>query len=279
MLENGVHFGHKASRWNPKMKKYIYTKNSGIHIIDLNHTADLFSDALNFIHSQIVEGKTILMVANKPQAAEILVEYASVLNVPYVVNRWLGGTLTNFTTIKKRIRHYKDLETKLASNDMERYTKKEKSVFQKEYEKLDKTFRGIRDLVALPDMIFVTDVNHDMIAVIEAIKVGIPVVGFADTNVDPLLLNYPIPANDDAPKSLRYLLGVINEVILDAKKNQKKKEEEVEVSDDAIKVIVTEDVVLEKEGGEGARSAVPGIKGNPKALGKVALKSKKPMKK
>ena len=246
MIKNGVHFGHKASRWNPKMKKYIFGKRSGLHIINLEKTADKLVAAMDFVHDTIADGKTVLIVATKSQTATIVAEYAEAAKIPFVTNRWLGGTLTNFKTIKGRVKYLKKLEAQVESGELEKYTKKEQSGFQKELGILDKRLGGLRDMDNLPNVIFVTDINADAIAIKEAKKLGIPIVGFADTNTDPTSIDYAIPANDDAINSLKYLLGVLNEVILDARSNPKvKKEKEGEKKE----MKISDEVIAEKEAG------------------------------
>lgn len=257
MLKCGVHYGHKASRWNPKMKKYIYGKRSGLHILDLEKTADCFVKALDFIHDQVSEGKNILFVATKLQTAEILSEYAKASSTPYVVNRWLGGTLTNFKTIKSRIKYFKDLESKMESGGLDKYTKKEKAKFQKELDTFERTLGGIRDLDKVPDLIFITDINADRIAITEAKKIGITVVGIADTNTDPSLVDYPIPSNDDAVNAMKYLLGIVNEVIVDAKKNPKKVKKEEKGEAKKKEMEVPQEIIAEKEEGVKPKKAAP----------------------
>jgi len=245
MFENGVHFGHKTSRWHPKMKKYIHAQASGIHIINLEKTADLFLQALEFIHKSVSDGKTILFVATKGQTAEVMKKHAEVCKVPYVLNRWLGGTLTNFKTIKGRIRYFKGLEEKVEKGAFEKYTKKEQANYKLELKKLTDRLGGIRDMERVPDIMFVTDVNRDMIAIKEAKKVGMKVVGFCDTNTNPELVDYPIPTNDDAIKALEYLFGIIVYTILHAKKNIKVRTKEMPK-----KAVVNKAVLVEKEKAE-----------------------------
>lgn len=250
MFENGVHFGHNPSHWNPKAKSYIHSKTKDIHIIDLQIAADKFSIALEYIYEMISAGKTILFVSTKVQSAPILKQYADTIGVPYIVNRWLGGTLTNFKTIKGRIKYYKKLKAALETGGLERYTKKEQSQFQKDLVKLEAVFGGIVDLMELPDAIFVVDAKADMIAIKEAKVVGVPVIGFADTNVDPTVLDYAIPGNDDTKSSLEFLLGKINEAILYGRTNPKKiekKEEKKGEKKPADKVVAKKDAPKKTE--------------------------------
>ncbi len=251
MFTNGVHFGHKTSRWNPKMKKNIFGKRSGLHIIDLEKTATAFEKALNFIHTNIAEGKTMLWVATKGQTAVLVKEFAEASKTPFVVNRWLGGTLTNFRTIKARIRRLKTLEKQIETGELEKYTKKEQSKYKVELEKLEKTLGGLREMHSLPDLIFVTDINSDHLAITEAKKMGIPVVGLSDTNTDPTKIEYAIPSNDDAVNALNYMFGILNEVIVDAQNNPKKKE--TEKGEKTYKV--DDKVIAEKEAGATEKKA------------------------
>lgn len=269
MFKNGVHYGHKASRWNPKMKKYIYEKRSGIHLIDLEKSADKFAEALEFLHQELSQGKTMMFVATKLQTADLVAEYARATKTPYVIHRWLGGTLTNFKTIQSRIRFYKELEKRVDDPSlMERYTKKEQAEFRKELERLQQTLGGMKEVVAVPDILFVTDVNHDRIAITEAQKMGIPVVGFVDTNANPNLVDYPIPANDDAINSLKYLLGLVNEIILDARNiatQAKVKQQNAETKQE-----ISDDVIAEKEEGAKKKSEIKSKKPNTPTKSKKA---------
>jgi len=234
------------------MKKFIFGKRSGLHIINLEKTAEQLVTAMDFIHDAVAGGSTILIVATKSQTADLVAEYASAAKVPFVTNRWLGGTLTNFPTIKDRVKYLKRLEAQVESGELEKYTKKEQSGFQKEIVILEKRLGGLRDMQNLPDLMFVTDINADKIAIKEAKKIGIPVIGFADTNTDPSAVDYPIPANDDAVNSLKYLLGVLNEVIIDARNNPKVKKEK-EAGNKEMKI--SEKVIAEKEAGAAKKKA------------------------
>lgn len=217
MLEAAVHFGHKTQKWNPKMKRYIYTTKNGIHIFDLEKTKLALEKALDFIKKTASGGKTILFVSTKPQSAHLVIEAAEECRMPYVIHKWMGGLLTNFNTIKQRIRYLKNLKEQEKSGEFEKYTKKEASELRKTIEKLESALGGVRDLDALPDVVFVVDVLRDRIAVNEAKKMKIPVVGIVDSNADPDGVNYPIPANDDAVKSLTYLIQKVKYGILEGK--------------------------------------------------------------
>jgi len=217
MLEAAVHFGHKTQKWNPKMKKFIYTTKNGIHIFDLEKTKSSLEKALEFIKKAAASGKTILFVSTKPQSALLVVEAAEECRMPYVIHKWMGGLLTNFSTIKQRIRYLKNLKDQEKSGEFEKYTKKEASELRKTINKLESALGGVSSLDALPDMVFVVDALRDRIAVNEANKMKIPVVGIVDSNADPDGVNYPIPGNDDAVKSLTYLIQKVKYGILEGK--------------------------------------------------------------
>lgn len=217
MAQAGLHFGHKTSKINPKMKPFICGTRNSIYIIDLEKTVDKFNEALDFIQELVSEGKTILLVGTKVQAKDIIRETAEECGVPYVSERWLGGTFTNFETIKKRLDYFKDLENKRKTGELEKYTKKEKANFDREIKGLQMRFGGIKDMTRTPEAIFVSDMKKDILAVKEAKAKGVKVIGIADTNVDPNLADFPIPANDDAITSIRYILAKVKEAILNAK--------------------------------------------------------------
>lgn len=225
MLDAGLHFGHRTQKWNPKMKPYIYTERSGIHILDLTKTASEMEKALRFLYSASMQGKEILFVSTKLQSHGFVQELAIKTGNHYITNRWLGGFLTNFATIKQRIKRLKDLRKMFENEEIKKFAKKEQVVLKKELDKLENNLGGVANMHKLPDVIFVVDMVRDNIAVREAKRLGIQVVGFADTNADPDILDYMIPANDDAVSSLALVLGKIKEVILQARKNRPAKEE------------------------------------------------------
>ena len=217
MLAAAVHFGHQTQKWNPKMKRYLYGVYQGIHVFDLQKTFDQLQKALVFIQKSVEEGKSILFVSTKQQAASIVEGVAKKCNMPYVTHKWIGGLLTNFATVKRRIKYFQDLLEAQGSGDFSKYTKKEASKLKKEIEKLQTAFGGLRNLNRLPDVLFVVDTVRDNIAVQEARKLHIPLVGITDSNADPDLIDYPIPGNDDAIKSLKYFMSKIEDSILNAK--------------------------------------------------------------
>ena len=218
MLEAGVHFGHKTQKWNPKMKRYLYGERNGIHIFDLAKTQECLQKAVDFLSYNAENGKRILLVSTKPQAAELIVKAANDAKMLYVVHKWMGGLLTNFSTMKQRIRYFKMLRDQEKSGEFEKYTKKEASQLKKVIIKLEAALGGVRDLERLPDVVFVVDALRDRIVIKEANKMKIPVVAIVDSNADPDGIAYPIPANDDAIKSLTYLINVVKNAMLTGKK-------------------------------------------------------------
>ncbi|HEY8132447.1 MAG TPA: 30S ribosomal protein S2 [Thermoanaerobaculia bacterium] len=214
LLEAGVHFGHQTKRWNPKMKKYIFGKRNGIYIIDLQKTLKLFKEASAFIADLASQGKRILFVGTKRQAQDAILEEANRCGMFYVNNRWLGGTLTNFTTVRRSIERLKELEAMLADTEKE-LSKKERAALDREREKLQKNLIGIREMDALPDALFVIDPKKEYIAVKEAKKLGVPVVAIVDTNCDPEDIDFVIPGNDDAIRAIRLFTQKIADAVLE----------------------------------------------------------------
>jgi len=218
MARAGLHFGHRTSKCHPKMKPYLAGVKNTIHIIDLEKTAQKLKEALKFIQELISENKILLIVGTKIQIKDLVKEVATELNLPYVNERWLGGTFTNFEVIKKRIDYFKDLEKKMAEGAFEKYTKKEKAKIEQEIKDLEIKFGGLRNFEKLPDAIFVLDMIKDETAIREAKRKGIKIIGIAHTNVDPTLADYPIPASDDAISSVKYILEKVSDVIKKVKK-------------------------------------------------------------
>jgi len=214
LLESGVHFGHQTRRWNPKMKRYIFTERNGIYIIDLQQSLDYIDRAYEFIKETVAHGGTILYVGTKKQAQEAIAEQARRVGMPFVNQRWLGGMLTNFSTVYKRLQRLKELE-EIDFNDVagSGMTKKELLHLRREHDKLDRTLGGIRDMARVPSAIWVVDTKKEHIAVNEARKLGIPVVAILDTNCDPDEVNYPIPGNDDAIRSVALLTRVVADAV------------------------------------------------------------------
>jgi len=217
MAKAGLQFGHKTSKVHPKMEPYLYGVRNTIHIIDLEKSKEKLTQALEFVKNLISENKILLVIGTKIQSRELVKNFVKDCNLPYINERRLGGTFTNFEIIKKRINYFKDLEKKKAEGQLEKYTKKERAEIEKELKDLEIKFGGIKNLEKLPDAIFVLDMEKDSLAVKEATKRGVKVIGISDTNVDPTLADYPIPASDDAVSSIQYILEKFKEVILKAK--------------------------------------------------------------
>lgn len=217
MAKAGVAFGHSVSRLHPKMKPFVAGVKSNIHLIDLEKTSKEFALALQYIAKLVADGKTILFVGTKIQIKDLVKVCAMECQMPYVVERWLGGTFTNFETITKRVQYFKELEYKKATGGLEKYTKKERSLFDKELAILTKKFEGIKQLNKLPDAVLILDLKKEITCAKEARRKGIKIIAVTDTNVDPTLADYAIPANDDAISSIRYILENVKEVILNAK--------------------------------------------------------------
>lgn len=218
MLEAGVHFGHSNSRKNPRMTPYISTIRNNINIIDLESSTKKLQEALDFIKETVSKGGVVLFVGTQPQARRITMAAAQECGMPYVVERWIGGSLTNFKVIRKRVEYLKDLEKKKAAGELAKYTKKEQLLFDEEMEKLNKKFGGIKELIKLPDMLLVLSVNKSLAAVREARRKKIPIVGLADTDSDPTTIDYPIPSNDEAVSALEFMLDKFKEIIIKNKK-------------------------------------------------------------
>jgi len=215
LLESGVHFGHQTRRWNPKMKRYILTERNGIYIIDLRQSLDYIEKAYDFVRNTVAEGGSILFVGTKKQAQEAMSEQASRVGMPYVNHRWLGGMLTNFQTVYKRLQRMKELESIELTGVAQGYTKKETLQLSREKIKLTKTLGGLRDMQKTPAAIWVVDTKKEHIAVDEARKLGIPVIAVLDTNCDPDEVDFPIPGNDDAIRSAALLTRVIADAVAD----------------------------------------------------------------
>ena len=221
LLEAGVHFGHKAHRWNPKMFPYIYSEVNNIHILDLIQSATLLKEANSYLESAASEEKTFLFVGTKRQATTLIAQEANRCNSYYVNHRWLGGMLTNWTTVKERIGRLKDLEKQEADGTFDLLTKKEVSLRRKELQKLSKHLDGIKTMKDLPDVAIIIDQKREMTAIAECRKLGIPVVSILDTNCDPDLVDIPIPGNDDAVRSIKLILNSLTDSIINGQSNVK----------------------------------------------------------
>jgi len=218
MTEAGLHFGHRTSKIHPKMKPYLFAAKNGVHMIDVAKTKKKLDEALEVIKKLIAEDKVLLLVGTKIQFKELVKEIGEEAKIPYITRRWLGGTLTNFSTIKKRIDYFKELEEKEKKGELEKYTKKERLQISRELENLQSKFGGIKEMDKLPDAIFAVDMKKDGLAIKEARKKEITVIAIADTNVDPSLADYIIPANDDAISSVKYILEKVKGAIMDSRK-------------------------------------------------------------
>ncbi|MDQ7983102.1 MAG: 30S ribosomal protein S2 [Spiroplasma sp.] len=219
LLEAGVQFGHQTKRWNPKMRKYIFGQRNGIHIIDLQKSIRKLDEAYSYVKELSANGGKILFVGTKKQAKQAIEDGALKTNSPYVTERWLGGNLTNFKTIKSSIKKLIDLENKAKSGELKLLTKKEQMLIEKEKDRLDRNLGGIRNMYKLPDAVFVSDIITNKIAVDEAVKLNIPVIAICDSNSDPEKINYIIPGNDDATKSITLITNIIVQAILDGRKS------------------------------------------------------------
>ncbi|MCK9221103.1 MAG: 30S ribosomal protein S2 [Limnochordia bacterium] len=250
LLEAGVHFGHQTRRWNPKMKDYIFTERNGIYIIDLQKTVRKIDEAHNFIKDTVTDGGSVLFVGTKKQAQQTVEEEAARCGMFYVNERWLGGMLTNFQTIRSRIEYMKKLERMEEDGSFEVRPKKEVLQLVKERTRLHRFLKGIRDMDELPDAIFVIDPRKERIAVAEARKLGIPVVGIVDTNCDPDEVDYIIPGNDDAIRAIRLLTSIMADAVLEGKEGfqDAQLEEEQASPEPEVEVVeVTEDMFKEKD--------------------------------
>ncbi len=215
LLEAGVHFGHQTRRWNPKMRSFIFTERNGIHIIDLQQTVARLTKAYNFVRDAVAEGRKVLFVGTKRQAQETIAEEATRCGMFYVNQRWLGGMLTNFLTIQKRIDYLVRLEERKLKGEFERLPKKEAKKLEDEIRKLNRLLIGVKGMTELPDILFVVDTHREAIAVKEAQRLHIPIVGIVDSNCDPDSADYPIPANDDAIRAIRLITSKIADAVIE----------------------------------------------------------------
>lgn len=237
LLEAGVHFGHQTQRWNPKMKPYIYGARNGIYVIDLRKTTDLLDEAYNLVRDFAAKGKNVLFVGTKKQAAEVVAEEAKRSGAYYINRRWLGGMLTNFETIRGRVNKLKEMEEFINNGYIDKLPKKEVAQMNRQLAKLSKTLGGIKDMRGLPELIFVVDQAKEEIAIKEANKLGIPVICLADTNANPDGINYIIPGNDDAIRSIKLITSKLADAVLGGKQlrenkaNEAKKVEKISAED------------------------------------------------
>lgn len=233
LLESGVHFGHQTRRWNPKMDPYIYTSRNGVHIIDLVQTAQLMDEAYNYVRNASEQGKRFLFIGTKRQAAGIVAQEAARCGAYYVNQRWLGGMLTNWVTIKTRVDRLKELERREETGALDLLPKKEASMLRRELEKLQKYLGGIKAMRKVPDIVLIVDQRREYNAVQECQKLGIPIVALLDTNCDPDLVDVPIPANDDAIRSIKLIVGRLADAIYEGRHGQLEVEDDYEDYDGA----------------------------------------------
>jgi small subunit ribosomal protein S2 len=217
LLEAGAHYGHQAKRWNPKMSQYIYGVQEGVHVFDLVKTKEALEEALNILKKNISEGKIVLLLGSKKQIKDKIIEIGKETGCPYVSERWLGGTLTNFDQIKRSLDKLAEMKTKMAAGEYKKFTKKERLLIEREIARLERFFGGMSSLEKLPDLIFIVDTHKEISAVKEARRAKIETVGIVDSNADPSLIDYPIPMNDDATKALEYVLNLIKQAIIEGK--------------------------------------------------------------
>jgi len=228
LLEAGVHFGHQTRRWNPKMQPFIFMDRNGIHIIDLQQTVTRLNEAYKFVEQVAAEGGTILFVGTKKQAQEAVAEEAKRCGMYYVNQRWLGGMLTNFQTIQLRIRYLRELEARRDRGDFERLPKKEVQKLQDDMNRLERILGGIKDMRRLPNVIFIVDTHKERTAVMESLRLEIPIVALADTNSDPDEMDYPIPANDDAIRAVRLLCAKIADAVIEGRRELEAQQKDTE---------------------------------------------------
>ena len=250
LLETGVHFGHRTQRWHPKMKPFIFTERNGIHIIDLQQTISRLEEAYNGVRDCVAEGGVILFVGTKRQAQASIVEQAERCGMPYVTYRWMGGTLTNWRTIRRRIEKLIQLEERRDIGEFEQLSKREALSMDRLIAKLNERFGGVKDMETLPDMLFVVDVHREKIAVDEANKLRIPVVAVVDTNCDPTPIDYLIPANDDAIRAIKLVTTKIADAVLEGKEQRKDMAAKGEALVDEDRIYLGESILAKLRAGE-----------------------------
>jgi len=247
LLESGVHFGHRTHKWHPKMKSYIFTERNSIHIIDLQQTVKALEEAYNLVRDTAADGGTVLFVGTKRQAQETIHDEAIRAGMPYVTNRWLGGMLTNWSTIRQRVNELDQLERMRDKGDFERITKKEALNLTRRIERLEYMLGGIRDMNQLPTMVFVVDVRREETAIHEANLLEIPVVAMVDTNCDPRVVDYVIPSNDDAIRAIKLIVGIIADAVVEGRAMRKDLEEEQEPVTEVVMAGIEEQELTDEE--------------------------------
>ena len=270
LLDAGVHFGHLTRKWDPKMAKYVFMERNGIHIIDLNKTLSKLEEAAAAIKQVVKSGRKVLFVATKKQAKEIVAEQAKAVNMPFVTERWLGGMLTNFATVRKSIKKMSNIDKMTKDGTFDVLSKKEKLMIQRERVKLETLLGGIADLNRLPAALFIIDVKKEHIAVSEAMKLNIPTFAMVDTNSDPTNIDFPIPSNDDASKSIALITEIIGKAIQEGLEERKRdKEEEAEREAAAAKAKIDNGEEAEVEGKEAAKVDAEASGKRPRSKAKV----------
>ncbi len=271
LLEAGVHFGHQTKRWNPKMKEYIFGERNGIYIIDLQKSLKLFKNAVQFVHELGAQGKTLLFLGTKRQAQDVIQEEALRCSMFFVNQRWLGGLLTNFVTIQKSIKRFRELESMRTNGQYDLFSKKEVARYERERKKLEKNLSGIKEMGNLPDALFVIDTRKEAIAIQEARKLGIPIIGVADTNCDPDEIDYIIPGNDDALRAIRLITSTIAQAYLDGRALFEAQQRELAEQAEKQRQIQAQQAAAAREAAaraaaaEAARKAAEGKEGEPGA--------------
>ncbi len=266
LLEAGVHFGHQTKRWNPKMSKYIYGARNGIYILDLQKTVQCFNNAYEFARDMAKGGASFLFVGTKKQAQDAIKETAARCNSFYVNQRWLGGTLTNFNTIKTRVGRLKELESILNSEYIKRFTKKEASLLKKEYDKLERNLGGIRDMKLIPDVMFIVDIRLEQNAINDAHTLGIPIIAIVDTNCDPDQVDFPIPGNDDAIRACQLIASRIADAVIEGRQlREERLAEEIRSAGEELPDIENIPVSMAEAEGTVASTPAPIVKTAPVA--------------
>jgi small subunit ribosomal protein S2 len=218
LLNSGAHFGHQTKRWNPKMEEYLYGSDNGVHVFDLTKTKPLIEEALEFVSKSVKEGKTVLLLGTKKQIKDKVAEVGEELNIPYVNERWLGGTISNFPQMQRSLKKMEEMAANVTSGFYNKYTKKERLLIDREITRLERFFGGIKNLKGIPDVLFVIDTKREAGAVYEANAKKVTVVGIVDSNSDPDMIDYPIPMNDDASKALEYILELFKQAVTEGSK-------------------------------------------------------------
>ncbi len=268
LLEAGVHFGHLKKKWNPKMLPYIFAEKNGIHIIDLNKTIEGLDEAAAALKSIAKSGKKIMFVATKKQAKEIVIDAANKVNMPYVTERWLGGMLTNFQTIRKSVKKMQSIEKMLADGTMDSVTKKERLTLTRSKDKMEKVLGGISQMGRAPAAVFMVDISHEHIALAESKRLGITTFAMVDTNSDPTKVDFAIPSNDDATKSIAIITNYLTAAIMEGLQERAQVKEEEDASEEVTESRGRGMEVTEEEGSEGAKRAGGGGRGRtPRSAG------------